>query len=419
MVDSFVLKSGFVLILRHLSLELFRGFEALELPLGRRLTLLMGENGAGKTSVLDAMAVALGEIQSHLPQVKGRGFRKTGDIHQSAGKLAPYTRVGLTASDGLQWDRMRWRDKSRTTVKQVPFYAVGTRALRKHLDQTVLDPFNEGQPFVMPVFAYYGVGRALLDVPLSRKGFDVDEQPFAALSGALEADSRFRTAFAWFYAKENEELRLKNESKDFELRLPALECVRRAFQAMFPDLRDPHVTLNPLRFMVSQGQEPLDITQLSDGYQTLMGLVMDLSARMAMANPHLADPLAAEAIVMIDEVDLHLHPAWQQRVVGDLLRTFPNAQFVLSTHSPFVVESINNLLKRHAIRNLPLADPPIEALLPLDPADVAAYVMSEGQAQSLMDAELGLLDDRLLAHFNRISAVYEQMRDLEWASNPS
>ena len=235
----------------------------------------------------------------------------------------------------------------------------------------------------------------------------------------MEADSRLRTAFAWFYAKENEELRLKNESKDFELRLPALECVRRAFQAMFPDLRDPHVTLNPLRFMVSQGQEPLDITQLSDGYQTLMGLVMDLSARMAMANPHLADPLAAEAIVMIDEVDLHLHPAWQQRVVGDLLRTFPNAQFVLSTHSPFVVESINNLLKRHAIRNLPLADPPIEALLPLDPADVAAYVMSEGQAQSLMDAELGLLDDRLLAHFNRISAVYEQMRDLEWASNPS
>jgi predicted ATP-binding protein involved in virulence len=418
MVDSFALKSGSVLILRHLSLELFRGFEALELPLGRRLTLLMGENGAGKTSVLDAMAVALGSIQSYLPDVNGRSFRKRGDIHQQNGKRSPYTRVGLTSVDGVQWDRTLWRDRSSATTKQLAA-RVGLTALRKHLEASVLDPFNEGQPFVMPVFAYYGVGRALLDVPLSRKGFEVDEQPFAALSGALEADSRFRTAFAWFYAKENEELRLKNESKDFELRLPALECVRRAFQAMFPDLRDPHVTLNPLRFMVRQGQEPLDITQLSDGYQTLMGLVMDLSARMAMANPHLADPLAAEAIVMIDEVDLHLHPAWQQRVVGDLLRTFPNAQFVLSTHSPFVVESINNHLKRHAIRNLPLADSAIEALLPLDPADVGAYVMSEWQAQSLMDAELGLLDDRLLAHFNRISAVYEQMRDLEWASNPS
>ncbi len=406
------------MILRHLSLEFFRGFQSLELPLGRRLTLLMGENGAGKTSVLDAMAVALGSIQSYFPDVKGRSFRKRGDIHLRNGKRSPHTRVGLTSVDGVQWDRTLWRDRSNATAKQLAS-RVGVTALRKHLEATVLDPFNDGHSFEMPVFAYYGVGRALLDVPLSRKGFEVDEQPFAALSGSLEADSRFRTAFAWFYTKENEELRCKNESKDFEVRLPALECVRRALHAMFPDLRDPHVTVNPLRFMVTQGQESFDITQLSDGYKTLMGLVMDLSARMAMANPHMSDPLSAEAIVMIDEVDLHLHPAWQQRVVGDLLRAFPNAQFVLSTHSPFVVESINNHLKRHAIRDLPLADQAIEALLPLDPADVCAYVISEGQAQSLMDAELGLLDDRLLAHFNRISAVYEQMRDLEWALNPS
>jgi len=69
--------------------------------------------------------------------------------------------------------------------------------------------------------------------------------------------------------------------------------------------------------------ETLDLMQLSDGYKTLLGLVVDLSMRMGLANSHLDDPLKAEAVVMIDEVDLHLHPSWQRRVLGDLLRHSP------------------------------------------------------------------------------------------------
>ena len=72
----------------------------------------------------------------------------------------------------------------------------------------------------------------------------------------------------------------------------------------------------------------------------MLALSADLARRMAQGNPHLACPLASEAIVLIDEVELHLHPSWQQRVLTDLLRTFPNTQFIVSTHSPQVLTTV-------------------------------------------------------------------------------
>jgi len=268
--------------------------------------------------------------------------------------------------------------------------------------------------FDLPVIAYYGVSRALLEVPLRRRGFPRQYSRLEALSGALQADSRFKSAFMWFYNKENEEHRLQKERKSFDVTLPELNAVREAISRMMPDISEPHIALNPLRFAVRRGTEELDIMQLSDGYKTLLGLVIDLSVRMAQANPHRDNLLDAEAVVLIDEIDLHLHPTWQQRVVEDLLRTFTNTQFVLTTHSPFIVESINNLMKRHRISSLPM-DEEIKLLLPLDPSDCSAYLMTESDgAVSILDEELGLFQDKLLDCFNELSQTYEAMRDLEW-----
>lgn len=401
--------------LERLILENFRGKQALDINLGARLTLLMAANGGGKTSVLDGIAIGLGEALTHLPQVAGLTFKKAGDIYQANNKAAPYARVVLHATNGVAWDRLTRRDKSAATARLIP-QGLGVKALRKFLDESIIDPLNSGAIFDLPVFTYYGVSRALLDVPLTRKGFTHQHARFEALTSALNADSRFKSAFVWFYNKENEEHRLQKTEKSFDISLKELDCVRQAVARVFPDLSDPHIGLNPLRFVVKQGTELFNITQLSDGYKTLLGMVIDLSARMAMANPHLEDPLAAEAIVMIDELDLHLHPQWQQRITGDLLRAFPNTQFIISTHSPYIVESVNNHLKRHTVRNLKLDDDAIAALYPLDPKDVEAYFLTSNDAQSLLDTDLGLLDDRLLENFNSISRVYEQMRSLQWES---
>ena len=401
--------------LKQLTLENFRGKQTLDIELGEQLTLLLAANGGGKTSILDGIAIGLGEALTHLPQVAGLSFKKTGDIYQANNKIAPYARIVLHATNGIAWDRVTRRDKSAATTRLIQ-PGLGVKALRTFLDESIIDPLNAGADFYLPVFAYYGVSRALLDVPLTRKGFTHQHARFEALANALNANSRFKSAFVWFYNKENEEHRLQKAEKSFDVSLKELDCVRLAVERMFPDLSNPHIELNPLRFVVKQGTELFNITQLSDGYKTLLGMVIDLSARMAMANPHLEDPLAAEAIVMIDELDLHLHPQWQQRIAGDLLRAFPNTQFIISTHSPYVVESVNNHLKRYTIKDLKLDDKAIEALYPLNPKDVEAYFLTSNDVQSLLDPELGLLDDRLLENFNNISRVYEQMRSLQWES---
>jgi predicted ATP-binding protein involved in virulence len=406
--------------LKNVSLENFRSKASSCLELGSRLTLLIGENGTGKTTFLDAIAIALGEILTYLPEVKGINFKTRGDIHQQDGKPAPYTRIKVVASTGVGWDRMQKRDKSKRTAMQIKA-GLGVKQLHRYLQESILDPWNLDLPFQLPVIVQYGVKRAWLDYsPVSRRGFPKDHSRFESLADALNSTSRFRSALNWFYNKENEESRLKQERRDFDATLPELNAVRRCITTLFPNLSNPRFTLNPLRFVVSQDGEELEIDQLSDGYKTMLGLAIDLSWRMAGANPHLEDPLAAEAIVMIDEVDLHLHPAWQQRVVSDLLRCFPNTQFILTTHSSVVVEGINNLLKRFAVdKLLPKSSESedwthIRNLYPLDPNDTAVYQITRDRQVDLMDREEGLTADTLIDNFNDVSHLYDLMRDLEW-----
>ena len=401
------------MILKRLTLQNFRLMESLSLDFGRRLTLLIGANGSGKTSILDGIAIGLGAALTHLPDVSGQTFKKYGDIRQTNNQLAPFARVFIETGSGLKWDRIQRRDKSASTSQNIP-KGYGLKELEHYLNQQVIDPSNDGVGFDLPMFAYYGVSRALLNVPLSRKGFPKKHRRFEALAGALQANSRFKSAFIWFYNQENEEHRLQKQHKSFEYTLHELDVVRQAITRMFSDITEPHITLNPLSLVVTHGGECLNIAQLSDGYKTLLGLVIDLSSRMAMANPHLNDPLAAESIVMIDELDLHLHPSWQQRVMGDLLQTFTGSQFIVTTHSPFIVESMNNHLKRNQISDDEILDDDIKRLPPLSASDVSAYLMTDSGHLSLLNQELMLLDDQLLEYFNHIGHLYERMRDIEW-----
>src|SRR5690554_5500586 len=404
------------MLLEQLTLENFRACEQLEVPLGRRLTVLLGSNGSGKTSVLDGIAIGLGAALTHLPSVSGITFKKAGDIRQQGNTLAPYTRVALTMCAGVKWDRIQRRDKSKATIAATPS-PYGLKELEAYLNDSVIDPMNAGEHHVLPMMVYYGVSRAVLQVPLRHKGFPKSHTRLEALKAALDSESSFKSAFIWFYNKENEEHRLQKSQRSFDVTLSELDAVRRAISQIFPDISNPHIEVNPLRLAVTQHGETLDLMQLSDGYKTLLGLVIDLSMRMGLANPDMKDPLAAEAVVMIDEIDLHLHPSWQRRVLADLLSTFPNTQFIVTTHSPFIVESMNNHIKRYQLGGSPTGDSEIDGLVPLASHEVRAYLMENSTKRSLMDEESGLVDDTLLTHFNDINSLYDRMRDIEWNSS--
>jgi predicted ATP-binding protein involved in virulence len=138
----------------------------------------------------------------------------------------------------------------------------------------------------------------------------------------------------------------KIDKRDFDFELPELVALKNAIEGMLPNYKNPRIKIlkgkKTIDFLIDREEngsvKEFQIEQLSSGYRTILAMAMDISARMSQANPHLANK--SEAIILIDELDLHLHPKWQQTILSDLRRTFPNAQFIVTTHSPHIISSI-------------------------------------------------------------------------------
>lgn len=315
--------------LASVKIENFRAIQELDLALHDQLTVLFGDNAHGKTSVLSAISVGLGVIPRLLPGVTGINFKPTIDRR---GWLSPG--LLMTTTDGTEWGRGK-------TFGRTP----GLKQLLEKIFNILWNDEKDEPPEELPIVAFYDTDRAALDVPRRRRNFRGEFPRYAALEGALSPRTNFRDFFKWFHAKEDEELREQKERRDFDYRLKELDVVRKAITKMIPGASDPRIKLHPLRFMVtlragSEESEHLALDHLSGGYRIMLALAADLARRMAQGNPHLDNPLDTEAIVLIDEVELHLHPLWQQRVLGDLMRTFPNTQFIVSTHSPQVLTTV-------------------------------------------------------------------------------
>ena len=315
--------------LERVEIENYRAIEKLDLPLDPELTVFYGANGHGKTSVLSAIAAGLGSVPILLPDVSGVGFRNTDLRGQRP------LRVMLRTCDGIEWDRRRLGPRGKSS----------RRMLKELMERIIAADREETEPLDLPIVAFYDTDRAVLDAPPQRRNFKTEFPRYAALEGALAPRANFREFFRWFYVMENKELREKKERRDLDYRLKDLDAVREAIERMTPGVSDLRIKSRSLRFFVSLESEAgkpeeLDFDQLSGGYRIVLALAADLARRLAQGNPHLKDPLESEAVVLIDEVDLHLHPEWQQRILVDLRRTFPNTQFIVSTHSPQVLTTV-------------------------------------------------------------------------------
>ena len=327
--------------LKSVEIYNFRAIQKLRLRLDPQLTVLHGDNAHGKTSVLGAIALGLGAVPTLLPDVSGIGFSKK-DRREGKG-----ARVSLTTTDEVSWERTSgltrktgWFSRS-DDAEDAPRHPL--RDLKQWLESHALRAW--GTPVDLPILVFYDTERAVPNLTKQRGLPKSTPSRYAALAGALSARTSFRELFEWFYAKENEELREQRERRDHDYRLKELSVVRTAISSMIEGVTEPHVELRPLRFVVSErlnGEAPSKRTldQLSGGYQAVLALAADLASRMAQGNPHRPNPLESEAITLIDEIELHLHPSWQQRILGNLMRTFPNTQFIVSTHSPQILTTV-------------------------------------------------------------------------------
>ena len=199
----------------------------------------------------------------------------------------------------------------------------------------------------LPLFAYYPVNRAVLDIPLrirSKHTFDL----FSAYDESLNSGSNFRTFFEWFREREDLENEVRVRAEGFgvfkeegdEYPDYQLEAVRTAITKFMPDFSKLTVRRSPLRMEITKKGQKLTVDQLSDGEKCLMALVGDIARRLSICNAKSKKPLEGRGVIMIDEIDMHLHPKWQGMVVPKLLEVFPNCQFLISTHSPHVLTRV-------------------------------------------------------------------------------
>jgi len=340
----------------------FRCFESLVLPLHPEVNVIVGANGAGKSSILDAIAIALWDVvaangsASQRRRDSQRVSLQPSDIHIAPGAESSemgrrdFVHLRTTASQtylgvNLEWnDHIQYRPPNgfqydQSGSRDVSQYFHDLWQEIKRSDSKALIP--------LPVVAYYRSDRRLTKMPDMGNIFGLELSRTGAYDQALNAGANPQTMCQWFYLRENAELRQKvqvNHDRDFVFN--DLQAVRKALLLALEGAEHIFFDDNPpsLKVALTRGngvRETFELEQLSDGYRSLLALVLDFARRLAQAHPHWEDPLTAPGILLIDEVELHLHPRWQQTVLTNLRKAFPNTQIIVSTHSPAVLSTVH------------------------------------------------------------------------------
>ena len=317
--------------LKSLTLTHFRGIRDLRLEFSDHVNVLAGVNGAGKTAVLDCAAIMLSRLVGRIRSTTGTG-RVFSEYDITNGMSETRSVIEIMFNDHL----VDWRvSKTRRGRKRQSI--TGLEDVKTVVDFIHMR-LDEDESLSLPIAVYYPTNRAVVDIPLRiRKTHPFDQ--LSAYDQSLSGKWRsFRIFFEWFRDREDLENERRLETPKFRDR--ELQAVRTAVKRFLPGFSGLRIRRAPLRMVVDKSGKELRVDQLSDGEKCTLAMVGDLARRMAIANPALGDPLAGEGVVLIDEVDLHLHPGWQRHVVSALEETFPNCQFLVSTHSPQIVSHV-------------------------------------------------------------------------------
>lgn len=368
--------------IERISIQNFRCFENVQLVFDRQLTVIVAHNGQGKSSLLDAIKIALWPYIAgfdlgsmtldttgiHIDDV----LREKLAAHQmewrlpcvieSHGMVEPFENMDVT------WHEERFRDsiKKSSKTKNTTFSnAISLYAFAQVLEKRI---FTNGQVNAgnLPMLGYYGTGRLWSQKKLAGKSEKMDQASLSrtwAYRDCLAPSSSY-TDFAQWYTRVFKSLRdaqIRNLERNLQLDTAIADDLIapiRAVQQAIDTILESHTGWHTLEYSAEHDdlvlehaqQGKLKVNQLSDGIRNMLALVGDIAYRCYKLNAHHGDQAAllTHGIVMIDEIDMHLHPEWQQTVLPDLQIAFPNIQFIVTTHSPQVLSSIT----AHCIRRL-------------------------------------------------------------------
>lgn len=352
------------LSIHNLSVSNFRCFgkKGIFLTFHPELTVLVARNGEGKTAILDAVKIALGTFTDSFPVTAGAGFHSS-DAHievndlSSMGAAYPISlnATGCISGKKVQWKRELLKVKSRTTSKDAfPLTQYGTDLYSR----IQADEKN----VILPMIAFYGTGRLWAEHKGANRGKTslLAQTRFAGYENALSARSAYKQVKNWLLeALWVADSKTASESANGQFVLAQLKAIEHALsialdQEGFEQLHynayyKGDISVRQKKRMPEANTDletahsvALPVSWLSDGVRSVFSMVADIAYRCVKLNPHLGERACMETpgIVMIDEVDIFLHPAWQQHILQTLRSAFPNIQFIVTTHSPQVVSAI-------------------------------------------------------------------------------
>ncbi len=320
----------------RLKLANVRAVEAAEFAFKPGFNLIVGVNGVGKTTALESLAVCLAGVTRHVNRLRGPQHAfKIEDIRVPTDALTVecdvdfggttysylvhtprHTAVAQTKKAGLP------REQTLDTPAKAEF--IGKKP-----------PLADGERVRRPLAVLFSTRRAVPSDRAATKAATAGGHAaaFAEAFGAREL--RLGEFASWIRAQKA----LAEERPEARHVLEAFES---AVQRFLPGYSNLRVTdEGPVRLLIERRGVTVPVRQLSDGERGALALVLDLTRRLAQANPKVVDPAReGEAVVLIDEVDLHLHPKWQREIIKNLEAAFPRAQFIATTHSPQVIGEV-------------------------------------------------------------------------------
>lgn len=345
----------------RLRLRNVRCFRETEIQFDRRVTVIVGGNASGKTTLLEAMASLTHGDEEGLADFPLRHGA-------SRGEVALY---GVGRRSALaKWDSTQELRRRLATDWYVFLYG---RYRRVPSPETAREPRNLTDAEYLDELASHAVKART--ITLTRP----DNRLLQDLAGYLrglyrgsQSDPRLRTLWS----------RLNKALPEIDASLLEIRMEEGQYHLV------PRIIRNGI---------PLELTELSDGYQAMLVIVLDLMLRYAYLFFD-GDPLEGAALVGIDEIDLHLHPRWQRTVLPQLMRLFPRTQFVVTTHSPIVVQSAID----QGSTVLRLAE---------EDGSVTAKRVSHSLMKALRGAEVGslLFEDQLFGVESRFSVEYAEI----------
>ena len=334
----------------------YRCFKEAEIDFDEHTTLIVGKNGAGKTAILDAVAVAISTFLLGIDVGVSRSISKDDaryEFHDLDGTVDPQHQFPVNIESigdildnyNVKWVRSLNSESGNTTVKEA-------RELT-NISKSVQNRIMTGDKSLnLPLISYYGTGRLYAQKKEKKNIKSLTEfKRQVGYVDCMAAESNEKLMLNWFQIQTLKSLQEQQRTGKVEkpLLLKTVEsaickCFERISGSKNADIvfdLDTHRLV--LNFESGDGSlQKFAMDEMSDGYKNTLSMIGDIAYRMAVLNPMLGDKVLEETsgVVMIDEIDLHLHPQWQQTLISDLNTIFPKIQFIVSSHAPAVINSV-------------------------------------------------------------------------------